>query len=148
MTRTPGSHRFMYARRSLRPRPRTVMAIAGVVAVFASGCSNGPLVVHGPGQASSPPGSSQPPSSSAPPGLSAQPGAHVATAPRGLRRSAELDVVNGATSVSVSTARLGSELLRVTTPPDSGIRPDLVIGNSVQLYLDAAGGNGPAAVQV
>jgi hypothetical protein len=130
------------------------MAIVGAVAVLASGCTNGPLVIHPTGSPTGQPGSGQPPGSGRPPGsgeqpgLSEQPGAHVATARLGLRRSAELDVVNGATSVSVSLAKLGSELLRVTTPPDSGIRPDLVIGNSVQLYLDAAGGSGPAAVQV
>ncbi|HEX4060991.1 MAG TPA: hypothetical protein VHY58_08210 [Streptosporangiaceae bacterium] len=134
MTPAVGSHQFMHARHSFRPGPRKVRAIVGAVAlgaVLVSGCSNGPLVVSPSPEPSSP-----------------QPGSHVATAGLGLRHSAELDVVNGATSVSVSTARLGSELLRVSTPPDSGIRPDLVIGNSVQLYLDSAGGNGPAAVQV
>lgn len=120
----------MHARRSLRPRPRTVMAIAGTLAALVSGCTNRPLVIH---------------TSS---GHFGQPGSHVATAALGLRRSAALDVVSGATSVSVSTAKLGPELLRVSTPPDSGIRPDLIIGDSVQLYLDSTGGNGPAAVQI
>jgi hypothetical protein len=96
-----------------------------------AGCTNGPLVEHALTRH-----------------FTKQPRSHVATAALGLRRTAELDVVNGATSLSVSTARLGSELLRVSTPPNSGLRPDLVIGGTVQLYLDSAGGSGPAAVQV
>ena len=145
MTPTLGSHRFMPARSTPAPRfrVRTIVVLACGAAILIAGCSTGPLVVH---PSSGPSG--QPPASSQPPGLSAQPGSHVATARLGLRRSATLDVVNGATSISVAAAKLGPELLRVSTPPDSGIRPDLVIGNSVQLYLDATGGNGPAAVQV
>jgi len=100
-------------------------------AALVAGCTNGPLVVHALSRHFGHKSSS-----------------HVATAALGLRHTAELDVVNGATSVSVRTARLGPELLRVTTPPTSGLRPDLVIGSTVQLYLDSAGGNGPAAVQV
>src|SRR5581483_4204440 len=49
---------------------------------------------------------------------------HTAALLRGSRASAELDVVSGATTITVGTASLGSQLLRVWTPVDSGIRPD------------------------
>lgn len=119
---------------------RLTVGAALVLAVAISGCSTGPLVVGAPRPHSTGP--------VAPPSLAGQPPGHTATAPRGLRSSAELDVVSGAATLSVSTARLGGDLLRVSTPADSGVRPDLVIGHAVQLYLDSTGGTGPAAVQV
>lgn len=57
-------------------------------------------------------------------------------------------MVSGATSISVAMARLGGQLVRVSTPANSNVRPDLVVGDSVQLYLDGTGEGGPAAVQV
>jgi hypothetical protein len=77
-------------------------------------------------------------------------GPHVATAARGFARSAELDVVSGATTLSVTAANLGTTLLKAVTPANSNVRPDLVTGanGTVQLYLDATGQGGPAAVQV
>jgi hypothetical protein len=132
MTRTLGSQTLMHVRRIRHFRP--VIALAGCLilcAALIAGCTNGPLVVHAIARH-----------------FNKHHQSHVATAGLGLRHSAELDVVNGATSLSVSTAKLGSELLRVSTPPTSGLRPDLVIGTNVQLYLDSAGGNGPAAVQI
>jgi hypothetical protein len=77
-------------------------------------------------------------------------GPHVATTARGFARSAELDVVSGATTLSVTAASLGSTLLRAATPANSNVRPDLVTGanGTVQLYLDATGQGGPAAVGV
>jgi hypothetical protein len=115
-----------------RTRGVAALAVAAVLGLaLITGCTDGPLVVHALARH-----------------FGRHPHSHVATAALGLRHTAELDVVNGATSVSVTTAKLGSELLRVSTPPTSGLRPDLVIGNTVQLYLDGAGGSGPAAVQV
>jgi hypothetical protein len=110
------------------------MALAGGVVLCAAvitGCTNEPLVVHALARH-----------------FTKHPRSHVATAALGLRRSAELDVVNGATSLSVTTAKLGPELLRVSTPPNSGLRPDLIMGTNVQLYLDSGSGNGPAAAQI
>lgn len=131
MTRTQGS----FTRMRVRGFPRSpVTALAGAVVLstaLITGCTNGPLVEHALNRH-----------------FGHKPRSHVATAAVGSRHTAVLDVVNGATSVSVSTARLGSELLRVSTPPSSGLRPDLVVGSTVQLYLDSAGGSGPAAVQV
>jgi hypothetical protein len=131
MKPTLGSHRSMHARRNSVTTPLGAVAAACLTAILAAGCTNGPLVEHALTRH-----------------FGRQPRSHVATAALGLRRSAELDVVNGATSLSVTTASLGSELLRVATPANSGIRPDLIIGSTVQLYLDATGGSGPASVQV
>jgi hypothetical protein len=74
--------------------------------------------------------------------------ARTVTAPLGGRQHSELDVLSGATSVAVATAPLGGELLRVSTPAGAGIKADLVVGGTVQLYLDSTGFGGPAAVQI
>jgi hypothetical protein len=74
--------------------------------------------------------------------------ARTVTAPLGGRQHSELDVLSGATSITVATAPLGGELLRVSTPAGAGIKPDLVVGSTVQLYLDSTGVSGPAAVRV
>jgi hypothetical protein len=85
-------------------------------------------------------------------GPAAQPGgtsaAHIVTAPLAGRQNGELDVMSGATSITVATAHLGGDLLRVSTPAGAGIKPDLVVSGTVQLYLDSTGTNGPAAVRV
>jgi len=77
---------------------------------------------------------------------------HTVTTGLGSHRQAELDVVSGATTVTVGTASLGSELVRASTPSDSGVRPDLVVsGGTVQVYLDQggqSGRDGPAALVV
>jgi hypothetical protein len=127
MKATRGSHPVMR-----RHRHRVAALVGGLLGLaLAAGCTDGPLVLHALARH-----------------FGRQPGSHVATAALGPWRSAELDVVSGAASVSVTTADLGSELLRVTTPANSGVRPDLVIGDTVQLYLDSSGGSGPAAAQV
>jgi hypothetical protein len=73
---------------------------------------------------------------------------HTVAVMRDGRGSADLDVVSGATSVTVGTASLGGELLRVSTPVRSGIRPHLVTRGRVSLYLVHTGGRGPAAVRI
>jgi hypothetical protein len=40
------------------------------------------------------------------------------------------------------------ELLRASTPADSGVAPDLVVGDRAQLFLDGTGGPGPAALRI
>jgi hypothetical protein len=78
---------------------------------------------------------------------------HTVSMARDGLRSATLDVVNGATTVTVGTADLGGNLIRVSTPGNSGIRPSL-LGPSqyghgpVLLYLEPTGGSGPAAVRI
>jgi hypothetical protein len=73
---------------------------------------------------------------------------HTAVAGRDHRTRAELDVVSGATTVSVTTANLGGVLLTATTPSNSGVTPDLVGGGTVQVFLDSTGLPGPAALHV
>ena len=73
---------------------------------------------------------------------------HTVTMPRDGLRSATLTVVNGATTVTVGTADLGGNLIRVSTPENSGIRPSLLGHGPVMLYLDPACGSGPAAVRI
>jgi hypothetical protein len=73
---------------------------------------------------------------------------HTVTMPRDGRDSAALKVVNGATTVAVGTANLGGNLIRVSTPRDSGIRPSLAGHGTVLLYLNSTGGSGPAAVRI
>jgi hypothetical protein len=73
---------------------------------------------------------------------------HMVTMPRDGRASATLEVVNGASTVTVGTADLGGNLIRVSTPGNSGIRPSLLGHGPVLLYLDSTGGSGPAAVRI
>src|SRR2546423_188047 len=51
---------------------------------------------------------------------------HTVTMARDGLRSATLEVVNGATTVTVGTADLGGNLIRVSTPDDSALRPSLL----------------------
>jgi hypothetical protein len=115
-------------------RPARAAAGSGAVALLATvaavltlaGCSTGPAALPG-GPAA----------------------AHTVTAPLAGRQRGELAVMSGATSVTVTTAALGGDLLRVSTPAGAGIKPDLVVsGGTVQLYLANTGINGPAAVRV
>jgi hypothetical protein len=73
---------------------------------------------------------------------------HTVMAARDGRQQAELDVVSGATTVTISSARLGTVLIRASTPANSAVAPDLVVGRTTELFLDQAGGSGPAALQV
>lgn len=105
-------------------------AILALTAAALAGCSGGPPSLagqsHGAGH-----------------------GPYTVTAALDGRQHSELDVLSGATSVTVATAPLGGRLLRVTTPAGAGIKPDLVVDSgSVQLYLDSSGVSGPAAVRI
>ena len=64
---------------------------------------------------------------------------HSVTVAREGRERMELDVVSGATTVAISSANLGDELMRASTPVDSGVAPDLVVGYKTQLFLDGTG---------
>ena len=50
---------------------------------------------------------------------------HAVAMPRDGRHSAALKVVSGAATVIVGTANLGDNLIRVSTPANSGVRPCL-----------------------
>jgi hypothetical protein len=75
-------------------------------------------------------------------------GSHTVSAALAGRSRAELDVMSGVTSLTVGTASLGGDLLRVSTPRNAGVRPDLVVDGDVQLYLDSTGRSGPATARV
>ncbi len=78
------------------------------------------------------------------------PAPHTVSVPLGGRGRAELAVLSGATSITVGTAALPGELVRVSTPDGSGSVPGLAVsGGTVQLSLHGAGaGGGPAVVRV
>jgi hypothetical protein len=65
------------------------------------------------------------------------------------RQSATLAVVSGATTVTVSVTAVPGQLLRVWTPANSGVRPQVVqMGGRVQVFLDSTGQSGPSAVAI
>jgi hypothetical protein len=112
------------------------IAVAGLALLAVAGCSNHPL--YPPGSVSSP--AHGVPVTHLPP--------HTAAASLGTRTRAELDVVSGATTVTVTAAQLGHTLLTASTPANSGVTPDLVTGRSVQVFLNSTGQAGPAALRV
>jgi hypothetical protein len=70
---------------------------------------------------------------------------HTASLAATGHKQATLAVVSGAGSISVTTAAMPGKLLRVWTPADSGIRPELVeSAGRVQLFLGGGGGGGGA----
>jgi hypothetical protein len=75
---------------------------------------------------------------------------HTVSLPLDGRSRAGLAVLSGATSISVGTAALPGELVRVSTPDGSGSVPGLVLsGGTAQVSLrDSGTGGGPAAVRV
>jgi hypothetical protein len=63
--------------------------------------------------------------------------------------SGAVDLVSGATTVTVRTADLGVDRLRASTPAGAGVAPALdVAGDSVTVHLVQTGEPGPAAVTV
>ena len=73
---------------------------------------------------------------------------HAVAMPRDGRHSATLKIVSGAATVVVGTANVGDNLIRVSPPVNSGVRPILAGRGPVLLYLDATGQSGPAAVHI
>jgi hypothetical protein len=66
-----------------------------------------------------------------------------------LSETGTVDLVSGATTVSVRTADLGADRLRATTPDGAGVAPALdVDGDTVTVHLVSSGLSGPAAVTV
>ena len=98
-------------------------------AVLASGCAGSPA--------------------GSPAARPAAPRRHAATLPAGGQRSATLAVVSGAATVSVGVAAMRGKLIRVSTPANSAVRPQLVRqAGQVQLFLDNTGQGGPGAVWI
>jgi hypothetical protein len=76
---------------------------------------------------------------------------HTVSVPLGGRQRAELAVLSGATSVTVSAAARPGQLIAVSTPDTAGSVPVLAVsGGTVQLTLrdSGTGSGGPAAVAV
>jgi hypothetical protein len=73
---------------------------------------------------------------------------HTIAAARDGRDQAELDVVSGAATITIGSANLGAQLVTASTPANSGVRPDLVLGSTVQVFLDQTGLSGPAALKI
>jgi hypothetical protein len=77
---------------------------------------------------------------------------HVVTAPVADTGEATVDLVSGATSVTVRGADLNGDLYRVATPDDSHLVPAVVDPQkrprAVQVQLTDVGGGGPSAVTI
>ncbi|MFG1677484.1 hypothetical protein [Micromonospora sp. NPDC049282] len=75
--------------------------------------------------------------------------AETLTAPRGDRRRADFELVDGLTSFTLRAADLGDDLYRIATPDDAGVtpRPQLA-GDRVRLRIEENGRPGPSAVEV
>jgi hypothetical protein len=74
---------------------------------------------------------------------------HVGTLTARGERRATLAVLSGAASVTVTAATMPGQLVRAWTPPNSGVRPQLVIaGGTIQVYLDSTGQGGPDPVLI
>jgi len=118
-------------------RGAILLGIGGVALLALAGCSGGARPLF-PGWA---------PAGMPSAGPAAEP--RTVTVTRDGRQRAELQVLSGATTVTVDTAALGGDLARASVPAGAGVRPRLVVsGGTVQLFLDSAGGPGPATVRV
>ncbi len=74
---------------------------------------------------------------------------HAVTLAATGRRSATLAIVDGAATLTVSATAMPGQLLRVSTPADSGARPQVVqTAGRVQLFLASTGQPGPSAVSI
>jgi hypothetical protein len=75
---------------------------------------------------------------------------HTVSVPLGGRQRAELAVLSGATSITVGTAAMPGDLVRVSTPDTAGSVPVVAVsGGTVDLTLrDSGPGGGPAAVRI
>jgi hypothetical protein len=74
---------------------------------------------------------------------------HTVSVPLAGRQRAGLSVLSGATAVTVRTAALPGQLVRVSTPAGSGSVPDVVVsGSAVRVYLHGAGSGAGGAATV
>ncbi len=77
------------------------------------------------------------------------PGPRTVSVPATGQRQVTLAVLSGAAAVTVISADIPGELVRASTPANSGIRPQLVSsGGRVQVFLDGTGQNGPSTVSI
>jgi hypothetical protein len=74
---------------------------------------------------------------------------HVVSGPLGDRREATLEVLDGASSITVRTVDLDDLLYRAATPDDSHLVPRVVDrADRVQVFLAEEGPPGPSAVEI
>jgi hypothetical protein len=82
-------------------------------------------------------------------GDGADPDDHTVSAPIDGRDEAQLDLVSGATAVTVRAEAMGGTLLRVDTPPDGDSVPQVVDrGERIEVHLVPTGETGPSSVEV
>ena len=130
------------------------VGLAAAVALVVTACDSGDgRTVGGAANPSAPgrPGDMAPGADHEAPGRPADvgPGADHEAATRIPGDTGTVDVVSGATSVTVRAADLGSERVRASTPDGAGVAPVLgVDGDTVTVHLVQTGEPGPAAVTV
>jgi hypothetical protein len=73
---------------------------------------------------------------------------HTVALPRDGRTRAELDLVSGASAVTVRAADTGGDLVRASTPAGSAVTPALTGDGPARLFLGSTGLGGPADVRV
>ncbi|WP_326559914.1 hypothetical protein [Micromonospora sp. NBC_01796] len=74
---------------------------------------------------------------------------HAVAGARNDRREATLDLLNGSDVVRVTTAGIGGDLYRISTPQDAKVRPSVhVDGDTVLAGLAGTGRAGPAIVTI
>lgn len=82
-------------------------------------------------------------------GVGTSRGDHVVSGPRGDRSEATVELLTGATSVSVRTADLGDTLYQVRTPDDARQVPLVSSSDGVvHVELGDSGRGGPSAVEI
>jgi hypothetical protein len=122
---------------------RTVVPVTAVRAAAGIAVTVLAAVLAGCASAAQPPGfaASAPRAAAAP--------VHTATLAQTGQNRASLAVLSGAATVTVSAASMPGQLVRVSTPAGSQIRPQLVeAGGQVQVFLASTGQSGPAAVWI
>jgi hypothetical protein len=122
---------------SLRRRaPLLAVAAAGLAITALAGCSSAsgePPFAQRPGNAAA---------------VDQAGGPHSITV-NGGQTSASLAVLSGVTAITVTTATMPGELMRVSTPDDSQVRPEVAEADGqVQLSLAGTGDQGPASLSV
>ncbi|GAB7047924.1 hypothetical protein [Catenuloplanes indicus] len=76
-------------------------------------------------------------------------GPHAISAPLDGREALTFDLVSGVTSVSVTSDDLDGDLYRISTPQDSGMRPEAIDqGDRLMLQMAETGQRGPSLVEV
>jgi hypothetical protein len=109
------------------PAPRTVLLVGGAILLVIVLLAIVAAVIYGPARRAD----------------------RVVTGPLADRRAATLDLVSGATAVTVRGAELGDRLYRVSTPDDARVVPAVAeVRERVQVQLADAPGAGPSSVVI